>query len=251
MFCMAAPASCTSCVPAPTFSTLVEISALISLAASALRCARLRTSPATTAKPRPCSPARAASTAALSARMLVWKAMPSMVPMMSAMRRELVWMSSMVFTTCATRLPPCEATSAADEASVLAVRAASADCCTVAVNCSMDEAVCCRLAAVCSVREERSCVPPAIWSLALAISSPASWIWPITVARACCMSASARSSWPVSSLPVLITVAVRSPRAMVPATATESPSGRVMLRVMTTASTMPRPQVIAPSAISQ
>jgi len=30
-------------------------------AASALRCARLRTSPATTAKPRPCSPARAAS----------------------------------------------------------------------------------------------------------------------------------------------------------------------------------------------
>jgi len=39
---------------------------------------------ATTAKPRPCSPARAASTAALSARMLVWKAMPSITPMMSA-----------------------------------------------------------------------------------------------------------------------------------------------------------------------
>jgi len=34
----------------------------------------LRTSPATTANPLPCSPARAASTAALSARRFVWKA---------------------------------------------------------------------------------------------------------------------------------------------------------------------------------
>jgi len=50
---------------------LSVISALISRAACALRWARLRTSLATTAKPRPCSPARAASTAALSARMLV------------------------------------------------------------------------------------------------------------------------------------------------------------------------------------
>jgi len=40
---------------------LAAISALISLAAAAARCARLRTSPATTAKPRPDSPARAAS----------------------------------------------------------------------------------------------------------------------------------------------------------------------------------------------
>jgi hypothetical protein len=35
-------------------------------------------------KAAPCSPARAASTAAFSARMLVWKAMPSITPMMSA-----------------------------------------------------------------------------------------------------------------------------------------------------------------------
>jgi hypothetical protein len=56
-------------------------------AASALRCDSVRTSAATTAKPRPCSPARAASTAALSARMLVWTAMLSMPPVMSAMRR--------------------------------------------------------------------------------------------------------------------------------------------------------------------
>src|SRR5450830_1185833 len=74
----------THWLPWSTRSTLAEIRVLISLAASALRPARARTSPATTAKPRPCSPARAASTAAFSARMLVWKAMPSMTPMMSA-----------------------------------------------------------------------------------------------------------------------------------------------------------------------
>ena len=61
-----------------------------SLAADWLRWARLRTSAATTANPRPCSPARAASTAALSARMLVWKAMLSMVPMISFMRCDVL-----------------------------------------------------------------------------------------------------------------------------------------------------------------
>ena len=53
----------------------------MSLAACAERWARLRTSSATTAKPMPASPARAASTAALSARMLVWKAISSIVLM--------------------------------------------------------------------------------------------------------------------------------------------------------------------------
>ena len=70
----------------PTRPCVTEsvISSLISFAAAALRWARLRTSAATTAKPRPCSPARAASTAAFSARMLVWNAMPSITLMMSA-----------------------------------------------------------------------------------------------------------------------------------------------------------------------
>ena len=89
---------------------------LISLAAAALRWARVRTSPATTAKPRPCSPARAASTAALSARMLVWKAMESITPVMSAILRELAEIWSMVCTTCSTTLPPRCATCAADTA---------------------------------------------------------------------------------------------------------------------------------------
>ena len=43
----------------------------LNAAASAERCARLRTSDATTANPRPCSPARAASTAAFKAKILV------------------------------------------------------------------------------------------------------------------------------------------------------------------------------------
>ena len=47
------PASLTSRAPSSTLSTLSAISALISRAACALRCARLRTSLATTAKPRP------------------------------------------------------------------------------------------------------------------------------------------------------------------------------------------------------
>src|SRR5579871_132506 len=74
-----------------TWSTLVlpssdlaidsSISAEVSFAAWAQRCARLRTSSATTANPMPASPARAASTAALSARMLVWKAISSMTLM--------------------------------------------------------------------------------------------------------------------------------------------------------------------------
>ena len=68
---MVVPAWSTRVVPCSTRSTLALIRLLISRAASALRPAKERTSLATTAKPRPCSPARAASTAAFSARMLV------------------------------------------------------------------------------------------------------------------------------------------------------------------------------------
>ncbi len=58
------------------------MSTLVFWAASEDLAARLRTSSATTEKPFPAVPALAASTAAFSARMLVWKAMSSMVLMM-------------------------------------------------------------------------------------------------------------------------------------------------------------------------
>lgn len=59
----------TRAVAEPLRMVAIErsINVLISLATPAARCARPRTSPATTAKPRPSWPARAASTAALAA----------------------------------------------------------------------------------------------------------------------------------------------------------------------------------------
>ena len=114
------PAWCTRLLPASTRFTESLIRFLISIAASAERLARLRTSAATTAKPRPCSPARAASTAAFSARILVWNAMPSITAMMSTMRRDEALMASMLSTTCDTTAPPLRATSEADSVSWLA-----------------------------------------------------------------------------------------------------------------------------------
>ncbi|MNL17971.1 hypothetical protein D3C87_1390940 [compost metagenome] len=89
----------TSCDPCCTRETDSSINVLISFAALALRLARLRTSPATTANPRPCSPARAASTAAFSARMFVWKAIPSITLIMSPIFCELVAICCMVLAT--------------------------------------------------------------------------------------------------------------------------------------------------------
>ena len=65
------PASSTSLLPQSILLTESAISVLISFAAPAERFASVRTSAATTANPLPCSPARAASTAAFNARMLV------------------------------------------------------------------------------------------------------------------------------------------------------------------------------------
>ncbi len=81
------PPRCGRCRPIPR-------SAAVSRAASADRMARLRTSSATTANPLPASPARAASTAAFRARILVWKAISSIVLRILAVRPADVRMAS-------------------------------------------------------------------------------------------------------------------------------------------------------------
>ncbi|MCW0416594.1 hypothetical protein NB689_002348 [Xanthomonas sacchari] len=212
--CMVVPACSTRADPSATRSTESSIKVLISLAAFEERWARVRTSLATTAKPRPCSPARAASTAALSARMLVWKAMPSMTLMMSAILRDEASMPFIFSETWLASAPPCEATEAAPAASWLAWRACSAFCLTVEVSSSIDAAVSSRLAACCSVRRDRSSLPAAISAAAPLMLTAAVWIR-ATMAASCSVVALASSrmvantpwNWPCMR-------AVRSPAAI-------------------------------------
>ena len=128
---------------------------LMSLAACEERCARLRTSEATTAKPRPASPARAASTAALSARRLVWRAISSMTLMMSEILREDSSIRAIAETASATTSPPRSATAAVSLANSFACWAFSAFFFTVTEICSIEAEVSSMLAACSSVRCDR------------------------------------------------------------------------------------------------
>ena len=129
----------------------------MSFAACEERCARLRTSEATTAKPRPASPARAASTAALSASRLVWRAISSITPMMSEiLRDELLDLAHGL-----DRLGDHLAAAIGDLRGCLAANwlawwAFSAFFFTVAEISSIEDEVSSRLAACSSVRCERS-----------------------------------------------------------------------------------------------
>ena len=74
---IAAPSAFTAASPVCVLRNVISISPAVSVAAVADFWARLPTSFATTEKPAPDSPAAAASTAAFSDKMLVWKAIPS------------------------------------------------------------------------------------------------------------------------------------------------------------------------------
>ncbi len=198
---MLAPASLTEALPRSMMFTESAMRPLISLAAAAERWARVRTSEATTAKPRPCSPARAASTAAFRARILVWNEMPSMTPMISTILRELAWIDSIVVTACCTAWPPRDASCDACAASSEAWRALLALSLTAVVRVSMVLAVCSSEPACISVRVERSRFPLAISCDAVSIERTAF----ITLCRAAFRRAmvwsSARAVSSISSRP--------------------------------------------------
>ena len=139
--------------------------------------------------------------------------MPSITPMMSAMRRELSLMPFIVSTTWATTSPPRTAISLALWASWLAWRALSEFCRTVEPSCSIEAEVCSSALAWFSVREDRSILPWAIWALALATLSERWRTWLTTVASCVRMVSSAvsRFSWPGYLIAILV---LRSPAAM-------------------------------------
>ncbi len=179
------PVSPTNFTPSPTCWLLAVISALISLAAAAERWARARTSLATTAKPRPASPARAASTPAFRASRLVWNAISSITPMIWPIWLDEVSIAAIAVTACFTIAPECSASMRAWRTTSLACPAPPAVRVTVAVISSNAAAVCSRLAACCSVRRDRSSAAwvispvPERMALVLAITvAMVSFNWP-------------------------------------------------------------------------
>ncbi len=143
--------------------------------------------------------------------MLVWNAMPSMTPVISAIRRELPSMPCIVATTRVTTSPPLSAAFEACWTNSLAWRAESAPPRAEDAKRSMSLAVDCRSAAVVSVRSLRSWLPPAISAAACVMREEVEWIWPTRSRSRCCINAIADRTRPSSSPPSAGTARVRSP----------------------------------------
>ncbi len=187
--------------------------------------------------------------------MLVWKAMPSITPMMSAILRLDAEIASMVCTTWPTAAPPCAAMSLAVPARRSASTAVAALLLTVELSCSIDAAVCCRLAACSSVRWLRSALPVAISCEPVAIDSELERTAPTMPRSECTIAPIDCISWPISSRASERTSRVRSPAAMAWASSWASRTGLTTERVSTaanhspatSASAQPAPSAITPS----
>ncbi len=123
--------------------------------------------------------------------MLVWKAIPSMTPMMSAILRLEAVMSSIFRTTSRTTSPPLLATCAAVAARRFASAADSALPFTVEVSCSIELAARCSWLAACSVRWLRSALPFAISLEADSMLAALPWVAASAVRSRPSVSASA------------------------------------------------------------
>ena len=143
--------------------------------------------------------------------MLVWNAMPSIVPMISPILAEDAWIASIVLITWPITSPPRSATSALWPATSAAVRVLSAEWRTVAEISSIDEAVSSRFAAACSVRPDRSSEAAAISLLALTIDSELPRTRETMLRSECCMSRSLSIRPAASSRPQGRGEVVRSP----------------------------------------
>ena len=246
------PAAPTRSTPWRTVSADCEIKALISLAAVADRCASERTSLATTAKPLPCSPARAASTAAFNARILVWKAMPSITEVMSEICADALDRCSIVSITACMVWLPCRAASIAWPAMSPASWASWALRLTAPVSSSMDSAVWRSARASSLVRADRSALPCANCTLTTDTASACWRTPPTTEARLRCMPA--RVARMLLASPCLTAIGLaRSPALTVCAirlsVAGSAPRARVMRRAINQARPAPS-RIAAPVSAS-
>ncbi len=168
--------------------------------------------------------------------------MPSITPMISAMRCDDAAISTIVATTCRTSAPPRAAASEASTARRCASTAVCALVCTVMVSSSIDAAVCWRLLACSSVRWLRSALPVAICVEPVATLSLLVRTCSTTSARRSRIARiAARMLRPSVSRTGIPTA--RSPSAIALATRMASsgspPTARVTLRVSALAMTAP------------
>jgi hypothetical protein len=133
--------------------------------------ASARTSVATTAKPLPADPARAASTDALRARRFVWNAIPSITDTISPIRVEATRMSPIAPTADATTRPASSTRPVAFVANWLAWAAPSAEDLAVAEISSIAAEVSSSEAACCSARRASSMDCSVIWPACVVTAS--------------------------------------------------------------------------------